>query len=199
MRLKTPFVVAQRHFTPDFCHRVIHRGEHSDQMAAKVRNDPKGDQRDSSVSWIKSSAETAWLFDPVIDFMKETNKAHWGWQITGIESLQYTRYGPGQHYEWHADQRPEPYPEDTRWAGQIRKLSMTISLCAGDSYEGGEFVIEELENPPFKKNVRIKSITGLQTLGTAVIFPSHLYHKVMPVTQGTRRSLVAWFLGPPFR
>jgi PKHD-type hydroxylase len=45
---------------------------------------------------------------------------------------------------------------------------------------------------------RLKTLSEVRQIGTAVIFPSHLYHRVTPVTAGTRRSLVAWFVGPPF-
>ena len=33
-------------------------------------------------------------------------------------------------------------------------------------------------------------------IGTAIVFPSFMRHKVAPVTKGRRRSLVGWFLGP---
>ena len=35
--------------------------------------------------------------------------------------------------------------------------------------------------------------------GTIVVFPSFVWHRVTPVTKGTRYSLVVWNLGLPFR
>ena len=35
--------------------------------------------------------------------------------------------------------------------------------------------------------------------GTVVVFPSYMHHKVTPVTQGVRYSLVMWFRGPAFQ
>ena len=35
--------------------------------------------------------------------------------------------------------------------------------------------------------------------GTIIIFPSMLQHRVTPVTNGTRYSLVQWFSGPNFK
>ena len=35
--------------------------------------------------------------------------------------------------------------------------------------------------------------------GTAIFFPSYMEHAVVPVTKGTRYSLVCWVLGPNFR
>ena len=35
--------------------------------------------------------------------------------------------------------------------------------------------------------------------GSIVVFPSFLWHRVKPVTKGTRYSLVLWHLGYPFK
>jgi predicted 2-oxoglutarate/Fe(II)-dependent dioxygenase YbiX len=35
--------------------------------------------------------------------------------------------------------------------------------------------------------------------GTVIVFPSFVWHKVAPVTKGTRYSLVNWSLGKPFK
>ncbi len=35
--------------------------------------------------------------------------------------------------------------------------------------------------------------------GRMIFFPSFLIHRVAPVTQGIRRSLVIWVTGPKFR
>ena len=34
--------------------------------------------------------------------------------------------------------------------------------------------------------------------GSIIVFPSFVWHRVKPVTSGTRYSLVAWHLGNPF-
>ena len=35
--------------------------------------------------------------------------------------------------------------------------------------------------------------------GSFIVFPSFIQHRVLPVTKGTRRSLVGWASGPKFR
>jgi len=35
--------------------------------------------------------------------------------------------------------------------------------------------------------------------GSIVVFPSFVWHRVQPVTKGTRYSLVVWNLGYPFK
>ena len=76
--------------------------------------------------------------------------------------------------------------------GRVRKLSMTILL--NDDYEGGDFQFAtyakeqcEVVTPEYNKQ------------GTVIVFPSDMEHRVLPVTKGTRYSLVTWFLGPPFQ
>ena len=34
--------------------------------------------------------------------------------------------------------------------------------------------------------------------GSMIIFPSHIWHRVKPVTKGIRKSLVGWIVGNPF-
>jgi PKHD-type hydroxylase len=38
-----------------------------------------------------------------------------------------------------------------------------------------------------------------QTKGSAIFFPSFAMHRVTPVTDGVRRSLVVWMEGPRFK
>jgi PKHD-type hydroxylase len=35
--------------------------------------------------------------------------------------------------------------------------------------------------------------------GSIIVFPSFVWHRVKPVTKGTRYSLVMWNLGYPFK
>jgi len=38
-----------------------------------------------------------------------------------------------------------------------------------------------------------------KTQGTLILFPSYVLHEVMPVTKGTRNSLVTWVTGKQFK
>ena len=35
--------------------------------------------------------------------------------------------------------------------------------------------------------------------GDFIVFPSHITHRVLPITKGKRFSLVSWHLGYPFK
>jgi PKHD-type hydroxylase len=39
----------------------------------------------------------------------------------------------------------------------------------------------------------------LKKVGSVVIFPSFIFHKVMPITSGVRYSLVNWIVGDNFK
>ena len=73
--------------------------------------------------------------------------------------------------------------------GATRKLSLILNLTEqGKDYEGGNFNLnvgmeEEPEYVPIPR-------------GRVIAFPSWMIHRVTPVTQGARRSIVVWVTGP---
>ena len=198
MRLTERYWAETAYFPPGFCNRVIEFGNSLPIAEGRVRHDPKGDQRDSAVSWIQQNPTLGWLFIPIKQAVETANSKVWRFRLSDMESAQFTRYAVGQHYAWHTDQRPEPYPAGKRWGGLYRKLSVVISLSDGADFEGGDFLLEDNSLPPNRASERVRTITELRGLGSIIVFPSFLYHKVEPVTQGSRRTLVLWFLGPPF-
>jgi len=52
-------------------------------------------------------------------------------------------------------------------------------------------------NPDKEHNRKI--CTEILPRGSIVVFPSHVWHRVRPVTKGVRYSLVIWNLGYPFK
>jgi len=198
VRIDPPYQVWPGHFSPEFCDRVMAFGDSLDVMDGSVSYDPAGKARSSEVSWVQDTPENAWIFRPIADLVALTNRRFWKWHLSGRESFQYTRYGPEQFYDWHMDARTKPYPAGKRWGGLVRKISVTITLGSPDDYEGGAFEIEDTTPVPTQAKRRVKRLDDAKRQGSAVVFPSHLHHRVCPVVSGTRRSLVAWFLGPPF-
>lgn len=114
--------------------------------------------------------------------------AGWNFYIDALEPMQYGEYHFGGEYGWHVDQHSKPYKDN-----RVRKFSFSVFL--NDDYEGGEFDLE-IYNP--NQNPRYITIEKL-TPNTAVFFQADVWHRVRPVSQGVRRSLVGWVLGPKFR
>ena len=129
------------------------------------------------------------LYQSIEDVIFNHNvKAEWNFDLKEFEPFQYTIYEEGDHYDWHIDSHTKPYPN-----GFIRKISFT--LCLNEDYEGGEFEIASLNPKGVNQNIKFKDKF---TTGTLISFPSFSWHKVHPVTKGTRKVLVGWIVGPPF-
>jgi PKHD-type hydroxylase len=45
----------------------------------------------------------------------------------------------------------------------------------------------------------VQQAQNVLTKGSIIIFPSFVWHRVKPVTEGTRYSLVLWNLGKPYK
>ncbi len=52
-------------------------------------------------------------------------------------------------------------------------------------------------DPDKKANTHV--LKEIRSKGSLVVFPSDVWHRVKPVTAGTRYSLVVWHLGKPFK
>ena len=148
--------------------------------------------RNSSVSFLTEP----WIFKEIYPYVTVANQnAGWNFELSNTESCQFTKYGLGQHYGWHCDSWKVPYKEPPWRKGLIRKLSMTLCLNDATEYEGGELEFD------FKDKTKTDPIVceQIKKKGSIIVFPSFVWHRVKPVTKGTRYSLVAWNLGNPFK
>jgi len=206
MQLKYNFWYFEKALKPAFTNKLIKEGIKkkpslgviNKYQGKKITPSMKKDlrkTRDSNVVFLNNK----WIYDKVDEFFTVANhNAGWNFKYDFYESAQFTVYGKDQHYDWHADANPIPYPQniDKNFAGKIRKLSASISLNDSSEYEGGDFQLD-LSTPLEKK--KIITVKELRKKGSVVIFPSHQYHKVTPVTKGVRYSLVIWGLGHPWQ
>jgi PKHD-type hydroxylase len=146
-------------------------------------NDDRG--RKSIIKWIPNSPEFLGLYDILKEFILTINTNFWGFDITYSNDLiQYTEYHSSDigKYDWHVDINRT----------SSRKLSLVIQLSDPNEYEGGELQIKD-----YTHKEKISSIPKQQ--GLVTIFPSYMWHRVTPITKGTRKSLVWWVGGTPFR
>lgn len=95
-----------------------------------------------------------------------------------------------------AAQRAMMWHRDPNAAGKIRKLSVTVNLSDSDDYTGGNL---RFDCGPHAEEKRFVTCEEIRPRGSIIVFPSHFFHQVTPITHGTRRSLVMWSLGPPFK
>jgi len=124
--------------------------------------------------------------------------AGWNFQFDWGEPAQFTEYKKDGHYGWHMDSFKKPWnrKDYPNFDGKIRKLSVTVTLSEPKEYEGGDLEFAFLE--PDKQN-EIVTEKGFRKKGSIIVFPSFVWHRVTPVTKGTRNSLVVWWLGHLFK
>jgi PKHD-type hydroxylase len=198
MYLKNYYYYFEGALSKEFCDQIIENGKKQVEEKASVTKDDTRDLskvRDSSIAWMQD----LWIYEKINPYILHANKeAGWNFELVGSESCQFTVYREQQHYDWHQDSFSEPFNRLGSYDhGMIRKLSVTISLEDGDSYEGGDLEFD-LRNRPDSQSV-IETAKPARKKGSIIVFPSFVWHRVTPVTKGTRYSLVIWNIGPPFK
>ena len=177
-------------FPDSFCDDVMELASSLPEEDGGVGNPDGGvvnkSVRRSKIKWINPGENSAFLFGSVDRLFKDVNREVFGLDIDFVPSIQFTEYDASDEgeYDWHVD---------THWISNMmyhRKLSMSIQLSPSTAYEGGDLQLEEDAALPADL---------IRSRGTAIMFPSFVKHRVTPVTQGKRYSLVAWMEGPKFR
>ena len=212
MNLQNYYYYFQSALTPRFCDELIKYGiSQQEQLAltggqtTKINEGKPLDdkdiidlkkKRDSNIVWLSDR----WIFKEIQPFIHQANQlAGWNFEWSFSEACQFTKYKLNQFYDWHADSWETPYAnkDNPDTFGKIRKLSVTCSLSAPEDYEGGELEFDFRNTDPDKPAIR--KCAEIKPRGSIVVFPSHVWHRVKPVTKGTRYSLVIWNLGYPFK
>ncbi len=137
------------------------------------------DIRHSTIRWMTPSTGCQWIYKKLWSAVEKVNERY-QFDICGIREVQVARYVPGDFYDWHLDIGKT----DT----STRKLSISVQLSEPSSYEGGELVLRDYEKEE-----------PVTEIGSVIVFPSYLSHRVNIILTGERWSLVAWVHGPPFR
>lgn len=139
--------------------------------------------RNTTLYWFQHSK----LRDRIVSKIGEVNKMLWKYDINEFEAFQLGIYSKDGHYSWHKDAFDTTEPRN-------RKLSFTVLLNDPKSYTGGQFQLHSSFTREGK--AIIKTLHKLDNTGSMVVFPSRTYHRVCPVQEGTRASLVGWAWGP---
>jgi PKHD-type hydroxylase len=173
-------------FTPEQCQLIINAGRAEPVQLGEVGGGASGTvdtkTRTSHISWIPFSKMPE-MYSTLERVIHQTNGNHFGFENIRItEPAQYTEYPEGGFYDWHIDSDVNCINEPP-----VRKISMTCLLSPEDEFEGGG-----LELMSEGKVAKPKQ-------GHAIFFASYIRHRVIPITKGTRKSLVLWVGGTPFK
>ena len=142
--------------------------------------------RDSNIKFHYPTQDTAWIFERLNETIRRANEQFYNYNLNGYSYFQYTTYDKNGRYDWHTDMG---YGNNKR-DNDIQPRKLSLSLLLNDDFEGGEFQINSGKESE-AATVQLKK-------GQIVLFPSFMIHRVKPIIQGTRKSLVVWTLGPKF-
>jgi PKHD-type hydroxylase len=165
-------------FSNEECDKIIELGESlvlkKSTVAAVSDFKVTEEIRKSENSWVMFNEDTKWIYDRLADTSKNMNRQFWNFNLSGFyDNLQFTKYTEGYFYDWHKDYGNTPFP---------RKLSLVVQLSDPNNYKGG--------NLEFFQQDKLKPLPTER--GDIIFFPSTEYHRVVPVTDGLRYSLVTW-------
>jgi Rps23 Pro-64 3,4-dihydroxylase Tpa1-like proline 4-hydroxylase len=113
-----------------------------------------------------------YLFTSVSNVIKQYNEKVLGCNIEQDSGYDLLKYEVGDFYKTHTDSFKD------------RPRAVSCSFMLNDDYEGGEFAF-------FNRELVYKLKKG-----SCIMFPSNFMypHEIMPVTSGTRYSIVTWFI-----
>jgi PKHD-type hydroxylase len=187
-----PFAKMNQVFTNEeidrMCDYFTSKGTKSGQIGKTGGDTTDIELRKSGIRMHEYTPETSWFFERLNNAIYDGNSHFFRFNVVGYDYLQYTEYkAPDERYGYHTDM---PYGANHSLEKHLmRKLSFSLILSDPADYVGGEFEFMIESDKPWAIP---------QARGDLIIFPSWLLHEVKPVTQGIRKSLVGWVLGPKF-
>lgn len=174
--------------SPEYCDYIIDRAMQHPEATATVGFEasapPQLSYRTSTIRWLDVENANADIAETLMRFVRRSNRNNFGFDITRMNEIQFTEYHGVENgkYDWH---------QDNHWENVMpfdRKLSIVVQLSEPSDYVGGEFEFFDCQNP-----------LTFAPRGSVLVFPSFFTHRVLPVTSGTRYSLVSWVEGPKWR
>jgi PKHD-type hydroxylase len=165
-------------FTVEECANIIALHRTNRMVQGKILNAEGHALRDSDIFWISRTAGTDWIFRRLWEAVGNYNLTYNFELADQMGQAQLTRYRPGQHYEWHMDLGSD--------GPSLRKVTAVVELTSQGSITGGG--IEVFYGQPVGNKVDLDA-------GDVLLFPSFVMHRALPVTSGTRWSLVFWLNG----
>ena len=128
----------------------------------------------------------------IVPPLYESNEKYYKFDLSDHFEFEILKYEVGGHYTIHCD------VGHTILHPHISTRKLSFSFILNGDFEGGDLEFPGLPhsafsyhkaNPPcLKEGITLEK-------GDSIFFPSYFYHKVRPVTSGTRWVLVGWIHG----
>jgi predicted 2-oxoglutarate/Fe(II)-dependent dioxygenase YbiX len=187
--------VARNFLDPALCAEFRSQASVATGIAATVRREGSQYAVDEEIRRTKVaevSEQSEALIQERLLALKPVLDSHFGVATTECRRPQFLVYRPGDFFRAHADSSRDPAAPafSTR-----RRVSIVIFLngegLEQESYAGGSLVFYDLMGDP---RARDHGFPLTAEAGLLVAFRSELVHAVIPVTRGTRFTIVSWLL-----
>ena len=181
------------HFTKSQCDRIvetIQKRPHKDaQIGVNGTVTADSSFRKSKIRFVnKGDAELGYMFDELWKTAIVANNDWFNFHISKLDYLQFAEYESANRGEYKTHHDVFYMNNDPVYH---RKLSCIVQLSDPKTYKGGDLELMEVDAVPNKEEMRQQ--------GTVIFFPSFVRHAALPVTEGKRHSIAAWFDGPKWR
>jgi len=185
MKLLSDYIVTiDNAITHALCDAILTEYKNSDDWMLAVTASGKADaERQCSIIGISYSSVIdknmevrknldKYLFASAANAIKQYRQRFGLCSIQEDTGYDLLRYEVGQFYTTHTDSFKD------------RPRAVSCSFMLNDDYEGGEFAFFDRE------------LVYKLKKGSCIMFPSNFMypHEIMPVTSGTRYSIVTWFI-----
>jgi PKHD-type hydroxylase len=167
--------IFENFLSPEECNIILNKCKSELTLeTAKVYNNKnnknsENTRRKSSIAWI---SDLGFVNERLTNKLRESFRIN-GMEVTGLGDYQFTEYKEQEYFDWHVDSTDLLYRD--------RFASIVIQL--NDNYIGGTLEI---------KNNKGELLPIENKIGTLYIFNSRLLHRVVPIVEGVRYSLVNW-------
>ena len=154
---------------------------------ARLTREGNGGIRTTDVAWVFRNAETEDLYLKMEAIVLKLNADLFRFALTGLTTMQYAVYrqSQGGYFDWHNDYgryRGDPGQEP-------RKITLSLQLSDGAAYQGCDLQVRAAHPVDVAPRER----------GALMAFRANALHRVTPIREGVRKSLVIWAVGPEFR
>jgi PKHD-type hydroxylase len=177
----SPFTYCDDFMSKKECGQVVslmHKFKMTDAMISESGIENKS-IRSTKLCSLEYKPDNLWIFKKLEDAIIQANHNCYGFELYGFhEAIQLMQYNEGDFYDWHMDFGNKQFSN--------RKLSFSLQLTDPEDYQEGELEF-------FRNGLAPK------TQGTLILFPPFMYHRVKPILKGTRRAMVGWITGNPFK
>ncbi len=130
-----------------------------------------------------------WINGLLYHYAAIANARSWRFSLIAPSPAQYAIYRENGHYGWHSD-----YAQMSQGQAVERKITAVLELTDPGDYRGGDLELRPAWADPLAPAEGPLKGVGK---GSIIAFPSLTPHQVASVTEGERRTVTSWIVGPP--